>query len=306
MFEDLFSTTFPGFLSVRDAKQKIIHLNQNFRDWIAAYTAVEPLGKTNVELARLVPKEVADTFLQCHDGSLELQSMDGPSHSGSGLKKVIEFKSPDGNPEHTSYYDVTKYSVMIDGNYYIFTISYDITELYLENRRNLLFSTLDPLTGAYNRRFLSEHMQLVEGSLAALLDLDNFKMVNDYEGHHVGDQILKDFVAFLPRQLPGLMWVARLGGDEFLLIFSKDTQAAAARNGLELAREQFEELYSKYKYLSFSFGLGQAARGLGQTIALLDEAMYGDKARKRKRKSPQGWGKPQNSGKGDEPFETDQ
>lgn len=77
MFENLFAVTFPGFLSVRDADQKIIYLNRNFREWIATYTDVEPLGKTNPELARLVPKEVADTFMQCHDGSVELQYKDG-------------------------------------------------------------------------------------------------------------------------------------------------------------------------------------------------------------------------------------
>ncbi|MBS7007273.1 GGDEF domain-containing protein [Anaerostipes sp.] len=283
MFDDLFSITFPGFLSVRDANQRIIHLNQNFRDWIAAYTDVEPLGKTNIELARLVPKEVADTFLQCHDGSIALQNMDGPSRFGSGLKKIIDFKSPDGKPEHTSYYDVTKYSVVIDENYYIFTISYDITELYLENQLNQFYSTVDPLTGAYNRRYLSRHMQFVKGNPVVLIDLDNFKMVNDYEGHYVGDRILKDFAAFLKDNLPGLMCIIRLGGDEFLLVFSEGTGKDQLTGLMKHVRRRYEENYSQYKYLSFSFGLATATDHLGETISLLDEAMYADKARKRRR-----------------------
>lgn len=281
MFDDLFSKTYPGFLSVRDAEQRIIFLNQNFRDWVATYTDVEPLGKTNVELAAVVPKEVADTFMQCHDGSVELQCKDGPSSSGSGLKKIIDFKNADGDPKHTAYYDVTKYSVMIDGNYYIFTISYDITDLYNENQSNLFYSTIDPLTGAYNRRYLSDHMQLVEGTLMAMVDFDNFKMINDYEGHSVGDEILKDFVVFVRERLYELSWCVRLGGDEFLLVFPRNYDEAGLRKSLLRVRRKFEEHYNQYKYLSFSFGLGRASSSFSDTLTMLDEAMYADKARKR-------------------------
>ncbi|MCD7995473.1 MAG: hypothetical protein LUK37_28330 [Clostridia bacterium] len=64
--------TYPGFLSLRNEKHQIVYLNQNFRDWIAKYTDVDPLGKTNIDLAAIVPENVADTFMQCHDGSLDL------------------------------------------------------------------------------------------------------------------------------------------------------------------------------------------------------------------------------------------
>lgn len=172
---------------------------------------------------------------------------------------------------------------MVDGQYYIFTISYDITDLYNENQSNLFYSTIDPLTGAYNRRYLSDHMQLVEGTLMAMIDFDNFKMINDYEGHSVGDEILRDFVAFVRERLYELAWCVRLGGDEFLLVFPRDYEEAGLRKSLMRVRHQFEEHYDQYKYLSFSFGLGRASASFSDTLTMLDEAMYADKARKRNR-----------------------
>ena len=73
MFEEILAETYPGFLSLRNEKHQIVYLNQSFRNWIAKYTDVDPLGKTNIDLAAIVPENVADTFMQCHDGSLDLQ-----------------------------------------------------------------------------------------------------------------------------------------------------------------------------------------------------------------------------------------
>jgi diguanylate cyclase (GGDEF)-like protein/PAS domain S-box-containing protein len=86
----------------------------------------------------------------------------------------------------------------------------------------------DPLTGVPNRRLLSERLgnainraRITERALAVcVLDIDNFKLINDEQGHSVGDQVLIGLVA----NLRGIMRVddtmARLGGDEFVLLLS--------------------------------------------------------------------------------------
>ena len=63
MFDKLLTETFPGLLSVRNEHHQIIYLNDNFINWIKEYTDVDPIGKTNVELAKLVPQNVAETFM---------------------------------------------------------------------------------------------------------------------------------------------------------------------------------------------------------------------------------------------------
>lgn len=84
----------------------------------------------------------------------------------------------------------------------------------------------DPLTGLSNRRLLDEHIRLArercerERSMLAvmLVDLDNFKVVNDTFGHAVGDQLLERVALAIQRCCRDGDFLARVGGDEFVLL----------------------------------------------------------------------------------------
>jgi diguanylate cyclase (GGDEF)-like protein len=83
----------------------------------------------------------------------------------------------------------------------------------------------DPLTGLANRQFLQDYIhRLCEQSATSrsisvfFLDLDNFKNINDYMGHHVGDVVLKVVAKRLQACVRPDDLVVRLGGDEFLII----------------------------------------------------------------------------------------
>ena len=87
----------------------------------------------------------------------------------------------------------------------------------------------DPLTGLPNRRRLFDrlgeilHSEKFRGQHHALvcIDLDNFKILNDNLGHHVGDQLLQQVAGRLAGCIgPGQDMVARLGGDEFLVLLT--------------------------------------------------------------------------------------
>lgn len=277
LFENIFLQTYPGFISLRNEKHQIVYLNDNFRNWIKQYTDVKPLGRTNVELAAIVPENVADTFLQCHDGSMELQKDMG---NRNGLKKVIEFKGKPGTGEDSQYYDVLKYWVKLSGAPYIFTIAYDITKLYLENAKNFQSSMTDSLTGVRNRRYLQSEIAMYRGHYAAAFDLDNFKMVNDLEGHITGDKILREFVSFIEAHVPDIIMMIRLGGDEFLAIFKREKTREEICRALSQARSEFETLYSMYSYLSFSAGVDMIGPKTDETLRMLDKRMYEDKKRK--------------------------
>jgi diguanylate cyclase (GGDEF)-like protein len=91
-----------------------------------------------------------------------------------------------------------------------------------------MISMTDPLTGAWNRRFLEkEFVNLVKDGHTsghdlelALLDIDNFKYINDTYGHHFGDHILRRLVEICIKNLPGNACLVRLGGDEFAILFA--------------------------------------------------------------------------------------
>ncbi|TDO99869.1 GGDEF domain-containing response regulator [Marinomonas balearica] len=80
-------------------------------------------------------------------------------------------------------------------------------------------ANLDPLTKLYNRRYLFEEGEALyqKGGVAAILDLDFFKKVNDTYGHFVGDELLKEFSELLKASFQGGL-IARFGGEEFCLI----------------------------------------------------------------------------------------
>ncbi|HEY8538264.1 MAG TPA: diguanylate cyclase, partial [Steroidobacteraceae bacterium] len=94
------------------------------------------------------------------------------------------------------------------------------------NEENRRLSITDPLTGAFNRRYLMEQLprELDRASrygrqLAVVMcDVDHFKKINDSYGHHVGDEVLKWFVAKLNQTLRTTDWVARYGGEEFVVV----------------------------------------------------------------------------------------
>lgn len=87
-------------------------------------------------------------------------------------------------------------------------------------------AVIDPLTGLYNRRLLQDHLEAEIGRAnrhqkplsLLLIDLTDFKLINDRYGHPIGDEVLKKFAHLLRKASRGSDIVVRLGGDEFLLI----------------------------------------------------------------------------------------
>jgi diguanylate cyclase (GGDEF)-like protein/PAS domain S-box-containing protein len=106
----------------------------------------------------------------------------------------------------------------------------------------------DPLTGLYNRRYLSETLDreldraMREGYPVSLvmIDIDDFKQVNDTYGHFAGDLVLKHLAQQLTRQTRASDLVCRMGGDEFLIVFPNLT-AHIAVDRAEECRAAFEE-----------------------------------------------------------------
>jgi diguanylate cyclase (GGDEF)-like protein/PAS domain S-box-containing protein len=105
-------------------------------------------------------------------------------------------------------------------------ITRDITER--KNYEEQLFrqANYDPLTGLPNRNLLSDRFRQAAAGVARargclglmLMDLDNFKIVNDTFGHAVGDQLLKDVATRLGAAVRTSDCVSRLGGDEFVVV----------------------------------------------------------------------------------------
>lgn len=90
----------------------------------------------------------------------------------------------------------------------------------------------DPLTGIYNRRFLSSYLEkLMSWSKrndaeigCVMMDIDHFKKINDQFGHEKGDEVIVFFINMLRKVVRPSDVLVRYGGEEFLLIISNATQ----------------------------------------------------------------------------------
>ena len=154
-----------------------------------------------------------------------------------------------------------------------------LREARILNYERLLAHT-DELTGLPNRRKLIAEISRLSDSQGSLmlLDLNDFKPINDRFGHEAGDQILREVARRLSRSLPHEALLARLGGDEFGVITH-----CASEDALECA-------YALQASLSYPFlirdekvlvgvSIGVVHNdGLGNLLKRADEAMYSAKA----------------------------
>ncbi len=151
-------------------------------------------------------------------------------------------------------------------------------------------SITDELTGLNNRRgfyLRSEaalHASRRQGGscLLVFLDVDGLKLVNDTQGHEVGDALLADVGELLRGTVRESDVIARIGGDEFcVLIVEPDCDQTALRNRLLDAFDRFNEDSDRTYVLSASIGMVPVAPADADTIDELlsraDELMYEEK-----------------------------
>ena len=115
--------------------------------------------------------------------------------------------------------------------------------------------------------------------IVMLIDLDDFKLVNDTHGHHVGDALLAEVAQRLRGSLRGRDMVARLGGDEFAVLLRDEPTPTTADTVARRIRESLREplhLPDESVSIRASIGIGYSDDGsnLNQLLCHADAAMY--------------------------------
>jgi diguanylate cyclase (GGDEF)-like protein len=147
-----------------------------------------------------------------------------------------------------------------------------IQELHLVQVRLTLTSSTDSLTGLLNRRGL-EQVATAQGALA-LFDLNEFKKLNDREGHLQGDKALQVFANELQRTWPHALALARWAGDEFVVLEHRYDPEVFAKRLAEFRKH----LASAEPPIACSCGYVENT-GFAAALAAADNAMYADKRR---------------------------
>lgn len=119
------------------------------------------------------------------------------------------------------------------------------TERYRREKEIARLAERDPLTALYNRRALEKRAPRLLADVSAerpgallLIDIDNFKLVNDQYGHIAGDRLLIALSEMIRSLLPRNALTARLGGDEFVILLNGASSDRIVELG-NVLREQF-------------------------------------------------------------------
>ena len=257
-----------------------------------------PLAQVLNEITELVSFKLggAPCWCQIADGAkfgncpprlagLRVIQAEIPAHSGVALGTVFAALNSLVKPQAVE----AEALAMAAG---LATVAIETRHLYSDLRRRLEF---DQLTDIHNRSSLDAHLdELIEesrqkGATFGLIyiDLDDFKLVNDRCGHHVGDHYLQEAAQRMNRQLRSHDLLARLGGDEFAAL----VQVVRARAEVEEIARRLEHCFDEPLSIDGFLLRGSASVGIAvypedgvtgdSLLKAADTAMYLAKNNKR-------------------------
>jgi diguanylate cyclase (GGDEF)-like protein/PAS domain S-box-containing protein len=218
------------------------------------YSEQEELGRSNADVYALLHPDGRDELFQKlnHAIANKLQAM------------MYSYRIKHKTGHYIWREDSANFRYSIDGEYDgAYVVSRDITERKRLEDEVRQLAYFDPLTQLPNRRMLSDRLgQSIAGSnrsglhaAVMVLDLDNFKPLNDQHGHLVGDLLLVEVARRLLACVREVDTVARFGGDEFVVVLNDlDEDQAESRRRVQAVAEKIRLALEVPYLLSFKNG----------------------------------------------------
>lgn len=170
------------------------------------------------------------------------------------------------------------------------TIGYyvDLRKKHIQNLSEL--ANIDGLTGLYNHRcfydYLSQQIEMSNNNGMELsllfIDIDNFKYYNDFHGHQMGDEILREIAIIMKETVPASGFIARYGGEEFAILLPDTSEDSAVKTAEDLRKAVQECPFTGQevlpnKNLTISVGVStypSKAKTNSELLRRADEACY--------------------------------
>ncbi len=205
------------------------------------------------------------------------------------LRREIKSSMKDKGEESTFFYnEISKLNnEVINTQREIERKSHELKELNRELQKLVI---KDPMTGLFNRRTLAERFKSEKARAKRLnypmtlmmIDVNDFKQVNDTMGHSKGDELLKTLAEIIQTTTrDGLDHSYRVGGDEFLLVLSDCSE----ENAEEIAKRIDEEFEKHTEIASLSYGITgvdiESDEPFDTCYSRVDQLMYEDKKRRK-------------------------
>jgi len=223
---------------------------------------------------------------QIHEESLRLENI-------TQLTDIREMKTE--LVEHVSSLRQFIQEKQAEDSKHIEALSSEVEMLKEELEKTKNLSMTDGLTGAYNRlAFDTQLAKWVGGNKRSrrafslmMIDIDNFKLINDSYGHPVGDRVIVALVQKCRQFIREDDFLARYGGEEFVILLPETSHRQTLKRARSLCEAISEALYAlddseKSEPLSFSVSIGVSTfrrdDGADSVLERADKALYAAKA----------------------------
>lgn len=258
-----------------------IVVHRNFTPLMANPVFVEIVGAASItevignSLLCIIPEHRIESATIIHN-----QLISGEIQSNSDIVENIRF---DGE---TRYFQLYESAIIWDDQPAIQSSIIDITDKYLLEQQFKYQASHDDLTGLLNRRAMIEQLNkqndLTQRPSGAclLIDIDNFKLINDQFGHLAGDEVIKRFSLLCKKLVGDTGYTARWGGEEFMIFLPQINLEQANQVAKEILHncenEAYEFLGQKHTVtVSIGISLCQSTRcNIETLIQTADNNMY--------------------------------
>ena len=153
----------------------------------------------------------------------------------------------------------------------------------LANQKDM--AMIDPLTGIANRRafFIFARTEIDRSRRYShpfsvmVIDIDDFKSINDQFGHHTGDRLLIAVVETIRHHVRAIDIVSRFGGDEFVVLLGKTGDQSASLIAHKLQNQLLKTMKNQQWQVTFSIGVAtyhSTPETVEETIRAADQLMY--------------------------------
>lgn len=180
-------------------------------------------------------------------------------------------------------HDIGRKTIADNGREAIISVLVDISEQVSAKKDLEKAADKDPLTGLFNRKAaqtrIETAMHTSGGYLFVIMDLDNFKQVNDRYGHQQGDRALYEFAGLLTHTFRRTDTLFRLGGDEFGVFFAAPREVGVLEYKLKSLVQNYQALAQKNwpracSSLSIGGVHGQMPREFAELYRMADKVLY--------------------------------
>lgn len=263
------------FINKKELASALIFIMLSWIEFPALYFAYG-----NVVMAYFILSLFAGTIVFPFNGYLVFSIT-----SGTWYGMIIWFASENDSPLIRIYSEMTYLLVAIA----VVVIQLSILYYYERQKKKLsdanaeieYIAEHDQLTGLFNRVHLIPKLcdDVANGDnfLLSLIDLDNFKSINDTHGHQVGDEVLKKLGETITHKIEDKGYSARYGGEEIAIIFYGSDENEFRSLLLEIRNEMNSYFKSKYDInITFSGGLvsSEGFDSVNNLIKRVDEKLY--------------------------------